>query len=123
MDIKNQEIYIKEKIKIIVERNNSDNSKNFVDISKIYINEYISVPGVRGCVYKDGSWYTYYVDDRCQTLLNGPYSYKGVIVALSIKLFIPDEYQEEVFLSEELDTFLKGEVPVDVFNNRGKKVF
>lgn len=109
-----------EKIRYALEKLIQKNKDKNINIDEIYINDYCKKPGARGCIFESDAWYTYYVDDRCNTLINGPYTIQGVIAALSVKLFLTDEENEYDFTEEELETFLLGEVPLENFKGRNK---
>ena len=95
---------------------NSENPNEKIKPDNLFINDCVNKPGAIGCYNKNNNWYVYYVDDRFNLLVNGPFTKNGIIVALAKMMYIPSNIIEYSFSDEEeYRLYLQGKKPIEVF--------
>lgn len=96
---------------------NAEYPTNQIDNNNVFINKLVDKPGAVGCYNKDNNWYVYYVDDRHEILVKGPFSKDGVIHVLASKLYIPSTVVKHYISDDELRISLAGMKPIEKFEH------
>lgn len=84
---------------ILIEENINLESSNF------YIGKVDVFPGARGVVLQNGQWFLCEYDDKCRKMLNGPYTFDGIIKVIAIQLKFKNT-QKYQFTEKEEETYI-----------------